>query len=76
MYALQEEYETAIEHFTQALEIDPTFLDAYAEMGYAYADMGNIDSARYIQEQLEEVDVYGVSISENGDEYSGFSGSA
>jgi tetratricopeptide (TPR) repeat protein len=56
MYARDGQFEKAIEHFTMAVETDPTFLDAYAEIGYAYADMDEIELARVVQEELEEVD--------------------
>ena len=49
-------YDKAIEHFKSAIELDPTFFDAQAEIGYAYADMGEIDEARKVQEQLQEND--------------------
>ena len=56
MYAQTENYEKAIEHFKTSLELDPTFYDAQAEIGFTYADMGDIDEARNIQEQLQEND--------------------
>ena len=56
MYAQTEDYDKAIEHFETALKLDPTFYDALAEIGYAYADMGEIEDARNVQEQLEEDD--------------------
>lgn len=56
MYALMEDYESAIAHFESALEIDSAFYDAYAQIGYAYADMGETATARQIQEQLEDLD--------------------
>ena len=56
MYAQNENYEKAIEHFKASLELDPTFYDAQAEIGFTYADMGDIDEARKVQEQLQEND--------------------
>ncbi len=52
-FAQSGDYEKAIEHFEAALKLDPTFYDALAEMGYAYADMGKIDEARMVQEELQ-----------------------
>jgi tetratricopeptide (TPR) repeat protein len=35
------EYEQAIEHFTQAIELDPAFSEAYVSRGVAYHSQGN-----------------------------------
>ncbi len=56
LYALTENYEKAIEEFQAALDIDPKFYDAMAEIGYAYADMGDFDAAENILEDLETLD--------------------
>jgi len=34
----------------------PDFYDALAEIGYTYADMGDIDKARMVEEKLDEAD--------------------
>ncbi len=53
VYSQQGRYEDAIRMFEQALAIKPDFYDAYAEMGYAYADMGEMDAAQDIVHYLE-----------------------
>jgi len=50
----QGRYETAIEEFKAAIDKKWDFYDAYAEMGYAYADMGEIDLAQGLFEFLED----------------------
>jgi len=54
--AAQKKYPQAIEQFEQAVRKDKEFWDAHAEMGYTYADAGNVDKAKEIQEFLEEKD--------------------
>jgi tetratricopeptide (TPR) repeat protein len=49
----QERYEDAIRQFEEAIEINEDFYDAYAEMGYAYADLGDIDKAQDLVHFLE-----------------------
>ncbi len=49
-------FEQAIEKFEAALRKDDQFYDAYAEIGYAYADMGEMDKAREMVEFLEDKD--------------------
>jgi tetratricopeptide (TPR) repeat protein len=56
MYAQEEQYDEAIEHFEKALALQPDFYDALAEIGYTYADMGEIEKAREVEEDLEKVD--------------------
>ena len=46
-------YAAAIEQFEKTLELKRDFYDAYAEMGYAYADMGDIDAAMQQLEHLQ-----------------------
>jgi tetratricopeptide (TPR) repeat protein len=53
-YAGQGRYEIAINEFKAAIDKKWDFYDAYAEMGYAYADMGEIDTAQGISEYLEQ----------------------
>lgn len=36
---------TAIEHFTRAIQIDPSFIEAYTNRGFAYLAMNNQDKA-------------------------------
>ena len=58
-YSGQERYEEAIAQFEKALERDRGLLEAHAEIGYAYADMGQIDMAQTKLEflKLEESDL-------------------
>ena len=56
MHAQTENFDKAIEHFDHALDLEPTFYDALAEIGYTYADMGAIDKARQTEEKLEKLD--------------------
>jgi len=50
------DYEKALRFFEAALGRKKDFYDAYAEMGYAYADMGQIEVAREIVDLLEKKD--------------------
>ena len=49
-------FEQAIEKFEAALRKNDQFYDAYAEIGYAYADLGEMDKAREMVEFLEDKD--------------------
>jgi tetratricopeptide (TPR) repeat protein len=53
-YAAQGRYELAINEFKAAIDKKWDFYDAYAEMGYAYADMGEIDTAQGLFEFLDK----------------------
>jgi tetratricopeptide (TPR) repeat protein len=50
----QGRYEEAIGHFESAIRLDKDFYAAYAEMGYAHADLGQIDEAVEIVSDLKE----------------------
>ena len=50
----QGHYEDAIRHFKSATRIDKDFYAAYAEMGFAYADLGQIDDATDIINNLSD----------------------
>ena len=52
----REDYEEAIEKFKSAVRIDKEFYDAHAEMGYAYADMGEMEKAQEMVDFLEDKD--------------------
>jgi len=56
VFSKRKEFEQAIEKFEAAARIDDQFYDAYAEIGYAYADMGEMDKAREMVEFLEDKD--------------------
>ena len=55
-FAQDEQYDKAIEHFERALDLQSDFYDALAEIGYTYADMGEIEKAREAEEDLEKLD--------------------
>jgi tetratricopeptide (TPR) repeat protein len=48
--------EEAIGQFTHAAELDPNLFEAYAQIGYAYADMGEMENAQQMVDHLERVD--------------------
>jgi tetratricopeptide (TPR) repeat protein len=50
----QGHFEDAIRHFTSATRLNKDFHAAYAEMGFAYADLGQIDEAAAIVNSLTE----------------------
>jgi tetratricopeptide (TPR) repeat protein len=54
-FSKQGRYEDAILQFKQAVRIDPKFYDGYAELGYAHADLGEMDEAQQIVDNLEQV---------------------
>ena len=41
----QQEYEAAITHYTNAIELKPDFANVYNNRGYTYADKGELDNA-------------------------------
>ncbi len=51
-YAKAGRYTDAINAFGAAIGRKPDYWEAYSEMGYAYADMGNFDQANKIATQL------------------------
>lgn len=55
-YSKREKYEQAIEKFEQAVRKDNLFYDAYAEIGYAYADMGEMEKAAEMVDYLKDKD--------------------
>lgn len=54
--AAQKKYPEAIEQLERSMEKRDEFWDAYAEIGYTYADAGEIDKAKEIQNELEYKD--------------------
>lgn len=56
LYAQTGDHDKAIAHLEDALDLRPDFYDALAEIGYTYADMGDIDKARMVEEKLDEAD--------------------
>jgi tetratricopeptide (TPR) repeat protein len=55
-YSKQGRYDDAIRVFKDAIEMKPDFYDAYAEIGYASADSGQMDEAQQIVDSLERSD--------------------
>ncbi|MBC2734792.1 MAG: tetratricopeptide repeat protein [Desulfobacteraceae bacterium] len=53
-YSRQGRYEDAIQRFEQAIRKDRDLYDAYAEIGYAYADLGEMDQAQEIVDFLDK----------------------
>ena len=49
----QGKHEEAIRQFQQAIDLDPDLYDAYGEMGYSYADMGDMENAQIMVDTLE-----------------------
>ncbi|MCP4370211.1 MAG: tetratricopeptide repeat protein [Deltaproteobacteria bacterium] len=52
-YSKEERFEDAIRMFKDAIGRKKDFYDAYAEMGYAYADLGQMDEAQEIVDFLD-----------------------
>jgi tetratricopeptide (TPR) repeat protein len=50
----QGRHEEAIGHFNAATRLDKTFYSAHVEMGYARADLGQIDEAKEIVDDLKD----------------------
>ena len=55
-YKAQKNYTAAINQFERAIAKDRDFYSAQIEMGYTYADMGEMDKAREIAQTLEDKD--------------------
>jgi tetratricopeptide (TPR) repeat protein len=51
-YRAQKKYDAAIAQFERAISKDRDFTSAYSEMGYTYADAGNMDMAEKIRDGL------------------------
>ena len=56
-YSKREKFDKAIDYFEKAVRKDNQFFDAYAEIGYALADLGKIEKAEEMVEYLEDKDV-------------------
>jgi tetratricopeptide (TPR) repeat protein len=55
-YSREGRYEAAIGQFEQAIGKDGELYDAYAEIGYARADMGDMDGAQKMVDLLDKAD--------------------
>ncbi len=62
----QKRPEDAIRQFQAAVQLDRNFYDAYAEMGYAYADLQNLDRA---QELVDFLDIRSPALAETLSRY-------
>ena len=56
VYSREGRHQEAIQEFEQALARDDEFYDAHTELGYVYADMGDMDSAQEIVNFLDRVE--------------------
>jgi tetratricopeptide (TPR) repeat protein len=54
-FSKQDRLEDAILQFKEAIRIDPKFYESQAELGYTYADLGELDEAQRIADNLEHV---------------------
>jgi tetratricopeptide (TPR) repeat protein len=45
VYGKKEEYESAIEHFTRSIELDPSAMETHYSMGVTYANQGQLERA-------------------------------
>ncbi len=55
-YKAQQKYSEAVSQFERAIAKDRDFNSAYIEMGYTYADAGNLEKAEEIRKELENID--------------------
>jgi tetratricopeptide (TPR) repeat protein len=55
VYSRQGQHEEAIRQFKEAVSRDAELYDAYAQMGYNYADLGDMDSAQQMVDDLEKM---------------------
>jgi len=55
-YSRQGKHEKAIRQFKEAISRDGNLYDAYAQMGYSYADLGDMESAQNMVDTLERLD--------------------
>jgi tetratricopeptide (TPR) repeat protein len=55
-YSRQGQHEEAIRQFKDAISRDGDLYDAYAQLGYSYADLGDVESAQQMVDYLEKVE--------------------
>jgi tetratricopeptide (TPR) repeat protein len=55
-YSKQGRHADAIVQFEEAIRLKNDFYDAYAELGYAHADLGEMDEAQKLVDILEDAD--------------------
>jgi tetratricopeptide (TPR) repeat protein len=56
VYSRQGQHEEAIRQFKEAVSRDADLYDAYAQMGYSYADLGDMESAQDMVDTLERLE--------------------
>lgn len=56
VYSRSGNYEAAIDQFNHAIELDSDLWEVYTQKGYAYADMGDMDKAQAMVDELEGAD--------------------
>ena len=56
VYSRQGNHEEAIRQFKEAVSRDADLYDAYAQMGYSYADLGDMESAQDMVDTLERLE--------------------
>jgi Tfp pilus assembly protein PilF len=56
VFSRQGKHEEAIRQFKEAVARDEDLYDAYAQMGYSYADLGDMDSAQQLVSFLEKAE--------------------
>ena len=56
VYSRQGKHEEAIRQFKEAVSRDEDLYDAYAQMGYSYADLGDMESAQQMVDYLEKAE--------------------
>jgi tetratricopeptide (TPR) repeat protein len=54
-YSRQGKHEEAIRQFREAINRDDDLYEAYAQMGYSYADLGDMESAQNLVQTLERL---------------------
>jgi tetratricopeptide (TPR) repeat protein len=55
-YSRQGKHEEAVRQFQQAINLDPDLFDAYREIGYSYADLGDMERAQNMVDTLERLE--------------------
>ncbi len=65
-FSAQERYDDAIRQYRSAVDLDRNFYDAYAEMGYAYADLGDPDRA---QEMVDFLNIHSPELADTLSRY-------
>lgn len=54
-YFHKRDYESAIKCYTHAIEINPIYIDAWNNLGYALLKAGKIDEAKQVNKRVKEL---------------------